>query len=78
MTNNNLDSKCNPIMNGYVCNVTNDNLNDIKESFNLKSSIERNGIKSQLTLTDQKGEWFGNAIKIKDSNIRLFTKKQLM
>jgi hypothetical protein len=72
------EKKCLSIVNGFLCNnVTNDDLNRIKTQENLVHNTyhQENTIKTDLFR--QGGEWFGTAVRIGTSGIRLITQSDI-
>lgn len=78
MDDQNKKSICNPIMNGYVCPITNEQLDYLQSSLGLNAKIEKDNLKSNVIFTDRKGNWIATAVKIGDSDTKLFAKKKIL
>lgn len=70
--------KCKKVVNGYLCTVSNADLNTIKERNKLSHQIEKKDDSTKLYFTDGNGNVVANAIRIGDSNIRLFSDRPLL
>ena len=70
--------KCQKIINGVVCKVSNDELNHFKQHEQLVHSTSKTENLTKTDLFTKQGDWVGTAIKNGESDIRLITKRSTM
>ncbi len=72
------DRVCQPIMNGFVCPISNHSLNNLRKDMGLYAVVDKSPNRSKVILTDKSGEWIGTAVKNGESDIKLFSNKSLL
>ena len=72
-----INKKCEKLpAGGFMCHVNNHDLNNIKKNHNLTNlPIKSNGNRSKLDFMDNSGNVIATAIKMGNSDIRLFSLK---
>lgn len=70
--------RCRKIINGYLCTVSNADLNEIRQRDRLNYDIQRQNETTKLRFISHDGTPVAHAIKIGDSDIRIISDREII